>query len=48
MYANYYFQAEIFWSFFLDHEVDFYFKNPNPEIKNQMFMIACFKTQIFC
>ena len=47
MYANYYFHAEFFFSFFLDHEVDFYFKNPNPEIKNQMLMIACSKTQIF-
>ena len=47
MYANYYFQAEIFCSFFRDHEVNFYFKIPNPEMRNQMLMIVCFKTQIF-
>ena len=41
------FMRKVFCSFFLDHEVDFYFKNPNPEIKNQMLMIACFKTHVF-
>ena len=40
-------RQKFFCSFFLDHEVDFYFKNPNPEIRNQMLMAVCFKTQIF-
>ena len=39
--------AGFFCSFFLDHEVEFYFKTPNPEIRNQMLMIVCFKTQLF-
>ena len=47
MYDNYYFQAEFFCILFLDHEVDFYFKDPSPEIRKQMLMIACLKTQIF-
>ena len=47
MYANYYFQAEMFYSFFLDYEVEFYFQIPNPEIRNQLSMIVCFKTETF-
>ena len=47
MYANYYFQEENFCIFFPDYEVDFYFKIPYSEIRNQMLMIVCFKTQIF-
>ena len=46
MYAIFVNRRKLFCSFFLDHELDFYFKNPNPEIRNQMLMIACFKTQI--
>ena len=41
------FMRKFFCSFFLEHEVDFYFKNPNPEIKNQMLMIACFQDPDF-
>ena len=43
------FRQKFFGSFFFDHEdeVDFYFKNPDPKIRSQMFMIVCFKTQIF-
>ena len=41
------FMRKFFCSFCLDHEVDFYFKNPNPEIKNQMLMIALFQDPDF-
>ena len=41
------FRPKIFGCFFLDYEVDFCFKNPDPEIRNQMLMIVCFKTMIF-
>ena len=41
------FMRTFFCSFFLNYELDFYFKNPNPEITNQMLMIAYFKTLIF-
>ena len=35
-----------FLQFFPDYEVDFDFKIPYHEIRNQMLMIVCFKTQI--
>ena len=41
------FRGKFFVAFSSTHEVDFYFKIPNPEIRNQMFMIVYFKTQIF-
>ena len=47
MYANYYFQAEFFFKVFANYEVEFYFKVPYPEIRDQMLMIVCFKTPIF-
>ena len=39
MYAKYYFQADFFCSFFLDHEVEFYFKTPNqkPNVDDCLF-----------
>ena len=37
------FRRKFFCGFFFDYEVDFYFKIPNPEIRNQMLMIICFK-----
>ena len=39
--------GKLFCGFFLDYEVDFYFKIQNPEMRNQMLMIVSLKTQTF-
>ena len=39
-------RRKFFCSFF-PTEVDFYFKIPNPEIRNQMLMIVCLKAKLF-
>ena len=37
-----------FCGFFLDHEVEFYFKTSNLEIRNQMLMIVASRFKFFC
>ena len=39
------FRRKFFYSFYLNYVVEFYFQIPNPEIRNQMLMIVCFKTE---
>ena len=34
--------------FFVALQVDFYFKIPNPEIRNQMLMIVASRPRFFC
>ena len=42
------FRRKFFGCFFLDYEVDFYFKNPDPEIRNQMLMMFALRPRFFC